>query len=98
MANAIQERPETTSTTTKEAVAAAQESSQKLKSLARTTPRGAVKLRVQGASGQEEVLEVPPAAVDLLGQILTHLAQGQDVTVVPVNQMLSTNEAAALLN
>lgn len=56
-----------------------------------------VPLRVDDERG-EEVLAVPRAAVELLVRILTHMAHGQGVSVVPANAELTTQQAADLLN
>src|ERR1044072_8052002 len=50
------------------------------------------------ADGEAEPLEVPRAAVELLARILTHMAAGQGVSIVPANAELTTQQAAAMLN
>jgi excisionase family DNA binding protein len=56
-----------------------------------------VRLRVEDEQG-EESLVVPRGAVELLVRILTHMASGQGVSVVPANAELTTQQAADLLN
>jgi excisionase family DNA binding protein len=55
-----------------------------------------VHLRVNDERG-EEILSVPRAAVELLVRILTHMANGQGVSVVPASAELTTQQAADLL-
>ena len=49
-------------------------------------------------SGEEQVLSIPSAAFRLLGEILKEMARGNAVTVVPVQTMLTTQQAADILN
>jgi excisionase family DNA binding protein len=58
---------------------------------------GVVRLRVDDEPGQE-VLTVPRGAVELLARVLTHMASGQGVSVVPADAELTTQQAADLLN
>lgn len=53
-----------------------------------------VKIRLD----QDEVIEVPRAAVDLMIRVLGKMAAGQGVTVVPMHAELTTQQAADLLN
>lgn len=53
-------------------------------------------LRVQLDDGHE--LELPKAVTPMLIHILTEMAQGNSVTLIPVHAELSTQEAANLLN
>ena len=48
------------------------------------------------ADGQR--FELPADVADAFEQIVDHLAQGQGVTVVPHHRLLTTQEAADLLN
>lgn len=43
-------------------------------------------------------IELPPDVADAFEQIVRHLSQGQGVTVVPHHRLLTTQEAADLLN
>src|SRR5262245_46207978 len=77
----------------------AQDSSRRLAAYLSKQP----KLRVQvipgeGAPQEHETLEVPPAVLDLLFAILTEMAEGNAVTLIPVHAELTTQQAADLLN
>lgn len=50
------------------------------------------------AFGEEEPLVVPRSVVELVARILTHMAAGEGVTVVPQHAQLTTQQAADLLN
>lgn len=54
-------------------------------------------LRLQAPSG-EETVELPYAVITLLNRILTEMADGNAVTLVPVHAELTTSQAADLLN
>lgn len=43
-------------------------------------------------------VEVPPKALRLIGQLLAAMSEGKPVTVMPMNQELTTVEAANFLN
>jgi excisionase family DNA binding protein len=49
-------------------------------------------------SGQHPTVDVPPAALKLIGQLLGALSEGRPITIVPSNQEFSTVEAAHFLN
>ncbi len=55
-------------------------------------------LKVIEENGQEQVLEIPSTAYQLLIDILSQMAQGNAVTLIPVHAELTTQEAADLLN
>jgi excisionase family DNA binding protein len=54
-------------------------------------------LRVMDA-GQEQSLELPAKAVDLLMEILEVMAAGRGVSLIPENAELTTVQAAEILN
>lgn len=54
-------------------------------------------LRLQ-APGGNETLELPSAVIPLLSRILSEMADGNAVTLVPVHAELTTSQAADLLN
>jgi excisionase family DNA binding protein len=45
-----------------------------------------------------EIVPVPPAALQLLIMVLSQMAKGNAVTIIPVHAELTTQEAADLLN
>ncbi len=57
--------------------------------------RGSLNLRVPGARGTS--VELPAIAARLLRDVLTHLANGDAVAVVPTPAELTTHQAAAIL-
>lgn len=48
--------------------------------------------------GSHPTVELPPAALKLIGQLLGALSEGRPVTLMPAKQELSTVEAANFLN
>lgn len=58
---------------------------------------GIVRLRVDD-DPRGEVLALPRPAVELLARVLTHMARGEAVSVVPSSSELTTQQAADLLN
>jgi excisionase family DNA binding protein len=76
----------------------AQESSRKLAKLLGTKKKKTeLQLRIQSDSA-EETVAVPVSAFRLLTDILTEMAQGNAVTLIPVHAELTTQQAADLLN
>ncbi len=55
-------------------------------------------IRLVVADDSQETLVVPRGAVELLAQVLAHMAAGQGVSVVPAHAELTTQQAAGLLN
>jgi excisionase family DNA binding protein len=51
-----------------------------------------------GSRNREDVLSIPEPAFRLLLQILKEMAAGNAVTVIPVSTMLTTQQAADILN
>ena len=56
-----------------------------------------LKLRV-GDSEQEQPIDLPPGAVDLLMHVLEAMAAGQGMTLIPESAELTTVQAANVLN
>lgn len=48
--------------------------------------------------GEHPTVEVPPAALKLIGQLLGAISEGRPISLVPANQELTTVEAAHFLN
>lgn len=49
-------------------------------------------------NGHEELIELPTSALHLLIEMLSQMAQGNAVTLIPIHAELTTQEAADLLN
>jgi excisionase family DNA binding protein len=56
------------------------------------------RLQISTGKGAEETLVLPPSAVRLLFHVLTEMARGNAVTLIPIHAELSTQQAADLLN
>lgn len=97
MATALNDFPGTVTPTAADAKIA-QESSRKLAKLLGSKKRREVRLRIGPDAGPGETVAVPAAAVRLLADILTEMARGNAVTLIPVHAELTTQQAADLLN
>jgi len=49
-------------------------------------------------SGEHRTVDVPPAALKLIGQLLGAMSEGRPIALVPSSQEFSTVEAAHFLN
>ncbi len=56
------------------------------------------KLKVMPEGGQTAEVVLTPGLSDLLIELLRHIGAGDAVTLVPVSQMLTTQQAADILN
>jgi excisionase family DNA binding protein len=74
----------------------AQESSRRLAMQLRAAKD--FRLQLSSGKGQGETLVLPPSAVRVLFRILTEMARGNAVTLVPIHAELTTQQAAELLN
>jgi excisionase family DNA binding protein len=96
MASTLSSFPETVAPTAADA-RLAQETSRRLAKIMarkRSTP-----MRVRIGSDDEPIeVAVPASAFRLLNDILTQMAQGNAVTLIPVHAELTTQQAADLLN
>ncbi|NJM00640.1 MAG: helix-turn-helix domain-containing protein [Synechococcaceae cyanobacterium SM2_3_2] len=61
-------------------------------------PGSTRQLKVIEADGSEQAVEIPASAFHLLVDILTQMAQGNAVTLIPIHAELTTQEAADVLN
>jgi excisionase family DNA binding protein len=59
---------------------------------------GDVKLRVLNGHKKPAEVTLSPALSGLLMELLRHIARGNAVTLVPVHEMLTTQQAADILN
>jgi excisionase family DNA binding protein len=57
-----------------------------------------LRLRIPANGRAGQVLDLPAAAVNLLLRILTEMAEGNAVTLVPIHAELTTQQAADFLN
>jgi excisionase family DNA binding protein len=74
----------------------AEESSRRLATHAVT--QAAVRIKVLDDGRRGETIVIPSSALRLLQHILTEMAQGHAVTLIPVHAELTTQQAADLLN
>lgn len=88
--NALLDKPDTIVPSEEDAKMAAESS----RILASKRPER--ELRVRLDDGQE--LRLPNAAARLLSHLLTEMAQGNAVTIIPIHAELTTQEAADYLN
>ena len=72
-------------------------SSRKLDRLLAEHP-AAVRLRIESEGETSESIAVPVAALRLLQKVLTEMAKGNAVTLLPVHAELTTQQAADVLN
>lgn len=77
--------------------AAARESTPRLAG-ALAKANGTVKLHLEEAEGANEPIAIPSAAFQLLLAILSEMARGNAVRVIPQHAELTTGETAELLN
>ncbi len=96
MATMLSEFPDTV-TPTPDDTRIAHESSRRLAKLlgARKTN---VRFRIQRDDEPEETIPIPLAAFRLLAEILTEMAKGNAVMLIPIHAELTTQRAADLLN
>jgi excisionase family DNA binding protein len=59
---------------------------------------GDAKLRVLNAQKQTAEITLTPALSNILMELLRHIGRGDAVTLVPVHEMLTTQQAADILN
>ena len=57
-----------------------------------------VQLALRGSNGEADDLILPGQVLQLLLDVLAEIAKGNAISLMPVNQEISTQEAASLLN
>ena len=97
MATVLSEFPETVAPTPDD-TQLAQESSRRLTRLLAAKPEKPLRVRIAPDDKPEETISIPVAAFRLLNDILTEMAKGNAVTLIPVHAELTTQQAADLLN
>ncbi|MEY3282377.1 MAG: hypothetical protein RIR86_390 [Acidobacteriota bacterium] len=97
MATLLSDFPETITPTPDEAILA-QESSRRLARFVATRRKRPLQLRIQSVDAPEESVSIPESAFRLLNDILTQMAKGNAVTLIPVQAELTTQQAANILN
>ena len=96
MATLLSDLPEAVTPSAADAQLARESSRQLAKIL--SAPQESVRVRVQADGGEEEIVALPLSAFRLLRDILTEMAAGNAVTLIPVHAELTTQQAADLLN
>ena len=97
MATLLGERPETV-TPTEADTQLAQESSRRLAKMLSARRKKPLRVSIRPDDEPEETIAIPVSAFRLLGDILTEMAKGNAVTLIPVHAELTTQQAADLLN
>ncbi len=60
--------------------------------------RGSLRFQVEEPKGQTETAVLPQGAIRLLVDLLTEMAKGNTVRLIPIHAELTTQEAADILN
>ena len=68
------------------------------RALARLSGRGCVRVEAKGDQDEAQSFILPVTAVRLLTDMMTHLAEGRRVSVMPEDAELTTKQAADMLN
>jgi len=74
------------------------ESSRWLTQFLAARPKKALRVRIEPENEPGESISIPVTALRLLNSILTEMAKGNAVTLIPVNAELTTQQAADILN
>ncbi len=76
----------------------ATESSRQLATILGKRPKKVLPIQISTDGGKGETVEIPLSAFRLLADILTQMAMGNAVSLIPIHAELTTQEAADLLN
>jgi len=60
--------------------------------------KGNLRVKIEEGRGKHETASLPPAAVRFLVSLLSEMAKGNAVTIIPIHAELTTQEAANILN
>lgn len=74
------------------------ESSRRLTKFLAAKPKKLLRVRIEPENEPEESISIPVTAFRLLNSILTEMAKGNAVTLIPVHAELTTQQAAKTLN
>jgi len=74
------------------------ESSRQVSRVLASKPKNAVRVRIEPENEPAEAISIPVTAFRLLNGILTEMAKGNAVTLIPVHCELTTRQAADFLN
>jgi len=74
------------------------ESSRRLTKFLAAKPKKLLRVRIEPENEPEESISIPVTAFRLLNSILTEMAKGNAVTLIPVHAELTTQQAAQILN
>ena len=76
----------------------AQETSRRLARFLATKHQNPLRIRIESDEEPEEIVAIPMSAFRLLTDILTEMARGNAVTLIPIHAELTTRQAADILN
>jgi excisionase family DNA binding protein len=94
----LSEFPGTASPTEADARMAKESSRQIARLLRRRPKKKNLQFRFRTAGGAEEVISIPGPAFRLIANILSEMAKGNGLTLIPVHAEVTTQQAANLLN
>jgi excisionase family DNA binding protein len=97
MTTLLKKRPQTVTPSEADSLEA-RDSSRRLASYLAKNQKLRVQVVPEGVQAQEESLPLPAPVLDLLFAILTEMAEGNTVTLIPIHAELTTQQAANLLN